>query len=133
LYGGYASAANGVGVGQFNDDWQLGYSITNDGWVLLHWVVEGGTSTMEHFYQNGVEANGSPHTAGGAPNTTGNVGLLGNAPAGTFGGPPNTMNGTIDEARIANTARDVTWIQTEYANQSSPSTFYMVGQQEAVQ
>jgi hypothetical protein len=35
--------------------------------------------------------------------------------------------GTIDEVRIANTALSSSWINTEYNNQSSPSTFYSIG------
>ena len=133
LYGGYANTGNGIGVGQFDDDWPTGINIANGGWELLHWVVEGGTTKTWHLYQNGVEVGGTGHTANAAPNTTGTTGLLGNAPAGTFGGPPNTMNGIIDEARIATTARDATWVATEFANQNSPSTFYTVGQPENVQ
>lgn len=38
-------------------------------------------------------------------------------------------NGNLDEARIANTALSADWIATDYASQSSPSTFYSVGSQ----
>jgi hypothetical protein len=37
------------------------------------------------------------------------------------------FNGNIDEVRISNYARPACWIETEYNNQSSPSTFYSVG------
>ncbi len=40
------------------------------------------------------------------------------------------LNGLIDEIRISNIARSSTWISTEYNNQSSPSSFYTVGNQE---
>jgi hypothetical protein len=33
------------------------------------------------------------------------------------------INGTIDEVRISNIARDADWISTEYNNQNSPGTF----------
>jgi RHS repeat-associated protein len=36
------------------------------------------------------------------------------------------FNGGIDEVRISKIARSADWIQTEYNNQSSPSTFYTV-------
>ena len=36
--------------------------------------------------------------------------------------------GTIDEVRVANTARSADWIATEYANQNSPSTFYSLSE-----
>lgn len=41
------------------------------------------------------------------------------------------LNGSIDAARIVNTARSADWILTEYNNQSSPSTFYSLGSQQA--
>jgi hypothetical protein len=34
--------------------------------------------------------------------------------------------GTLDEVRVANVVRSPDWIATEYANQSSPGTFYTV-------
>ena len=37
------------------------------------------------------------------------------------------LNGALDEARISAEARSADWIATEYANESSPSTFYKVG------
>ena len=36
------------------------------------------------------------------------------------------LSGAIDETRISNTALSADWIATEYANQSSPSTFYQL-------
>jgi len=39
----------------------------------------------------------------------------------------NSINGTIDEVRISDTARDAQWIQTEFNNQDSPATFYALG------
>lgn len=35
--------------------------------------------------------------------------------------------GTIDEVRVSNVVRSADWIQTEYNNQSDPSTFYSLG------
>lgn len=46
---------------------------------------------------------------------------------GARGGTTQFSNGTIDEARISTTARQADWVQTEYNNQSSPSTFYSIG------
>lgn len=42
----------------------------------------------------------------------------------------NGINGIMDELRISGTARSADWIQTEYNNQSSPSTFYTIGSPE---
>ena len=38
--------------------------------------------------------------------------------------------GRADEVRISSVARSADWIQTEYNNQNSPSTFYSLGNQE---
>ena len=38
-------------------------------------------------------------------------------------GDDRFLNGAIDEVRMSNVARSAGWIQTEYNNQSSPSTF----------
>jgi len=38
--------------------------------------------------------------------------------------------GRVDDVRISNTARSAAWIQTEYNNQSSPSTFHTIGNEE---
>ena len=35
--------------------------------------------------------------------------------------------GSEDEGRVSNAVRSTDWIQTEYNNQSSPSTFFSVG------
>ena len=41
----------------------------------------------------------------------------------------NTIDGYLDEVRISNVARSAGWIETEYNNQSAPSSFYAVGTQ----
>ena len=40
------------------------------------------------------------------------------------------FNGILDELRIFNTAKNASWISTEYKNQIEPSTFYNVGNEE---
>lgn len=40
------------------------------------------------------------------------------------------FDGIIDEVRISNTAKSSDWIVTEYANQNSPSTFYIVSDEQ---
>jgi len=40
------------------------------------------------------------------------------------------FNGTIDEVRISNIARDDSWINTSYNNQNEPNTFYSFGSEE---
>ena len=53
--------------------------------------------------------------------------LLTDANGITVGGSAGfNMDGIIDEIRFSNTARSVQWIQTEYNNQNSPSTFLSI-------
>ena len=127
LYGRYGTGAT-VGVGQYNDDWQANNDIEGAGWVLVHWVHEGNNKKV-HIFRNGVEIAGSPHMFGSAPTTAGTTGLIGNAPSPGFGSA-NGMAGKLDEVRIATVTRDPSWIATEFANQSSPGTFYAVGPEE---
>jgi len=47
-----------------------------------------------------------------------------------FSGGVNGFNGSLDEVRLASTARSAAWIATEYQNQSNPTEFYSVGIEE---
>ena len=49
----------------------------------------------------------------------------------TSGATHRTFAGTIDEARLYKGTLTACWIQTEYNNQNSPSTFYNVGAESA--
>jgi hypothetical protein len=40
--------------------------------------------------------------------------------------------GTLDELRVSNTVRSTGWLLTEYNNESSPSTFYSLGAEQAI-
>jgi len=116
-----------VAAGYYNDDWTTGTGVDNGGFVLVHWVLEGANG-KNHIYVNGAEIGGSPKTISPI-NTTGTAGVIGHAPEPAYG--TNTgLDGTLDELRIATTARTAGWIATEYANQSSPATFYAVGAEE---
>ena len=42
------------------------------------------------------------------------------------------FNGSIDEARISNTARSEGWIYTKYMNQQNPSDFYSLGEADSI-
>ena len=57
--------------------------------------------------------------------------ILSNSPvsAKIGGGYSSNFAGIIDEPKISNTTRSADWIATEYANQSSPSTFISLGGQ----
>ena len=73
-------------------------------------------------YLNGVlEAT----TAHGAPLTATGSLSLGNGVGST------NFAGELDEVRVSSTARSAAWLVTAYNNQSSPSTFYSVGAENA--
>jgi MSHA biogenesis protein MshQ len=117
-----------LAVGYYNLDWTTTTNLDNTGWTLLHWVFDGATGT-NHLYRNGVEIAGSPQTLTGI-NTMGTTGIIGHAPEPAYGTNMG-LQGTIDELRIATVARSAGWVATEYANQSSPSTFYTVGPEQS--
>ena len=79
------------------------------------------------LYVDGSEG-ATPNTdpSGNLNAVTGNV-LIGIHANGTA----NPMNGGIDEVRISSTARDSSWIGTEYRNQNSPGTFMSFSSQTA--
>ena len=127
LYGHFMTAV--MAIGYYNDDWTTTTDLDGGGFVLVHWVLEG-PNGKNHLYVNGAEIAGSPMTINGI-NTQGTSGVIGHAPEPAFGTNMG-LSGTIDELRIATTARNAGWIATEYANQSSPSTFYSVGAEQTV-
>ena len=125
FYTHFTAAA--LAIGYYADDWTTTTNLDGAGWTLLHWVSEGGNG-KNHLYQNGVEIAGSPSTITGV-NTMGTTGIIGHAPEPAYG--TNTgLQATIDELRIATVARTAGWISTEFANQSSPATFYTVGAEQ---
>jgi hypothetical protein len=122
----------GVAAGFYGNDWQdSGVAIQQAGWTLLHWVFDAPTR-VSRLYRDGVQVGMFTHAPG--IDTAGTGGHIGNAPiewgAGTTN--PVPLTGTLDELRIATVTRTAGWIATEYENQSSPSTFYRVGDEELV-
>jgi hypothetical protein len=79
--------------------------------------------------------NGSPSGSGsGGSGQTGDdsaqTAFLANATYGDQVSSP--LNGSADEFRISNVIRSTDWISTEYNNQSSPSTFYQLSNENPV-
>ena len=90
-------------------------TVPTDGtWTYLTATYDG---AMARLYFNGSEQATDPRT-GNIDATTEPV-LIGRRAIGDA----RFMNGDIDEVRMSNVARSAGWIQTEYNNQSSPSTF----------
>lgn len=46
--------------------------------------------------------------------------------------PTRSWDGAIDEVRVSSVARSAAWISASHANQSSPQTFYAVGEVESI-
>ncbi|HEY4239021.1 MAG TPA: DUF2341 domain-containing protein [Kofleriaceae bacterium] len=111
-----------VALGFYGDDWTTtGENIETATPHLLHWVFEG-NNTKSHLYVDGTEIGTYNHHNN--VNTQGTAGYIGWAP-GAFGQNMG-LHGIVDEVRISTDARDANWVATEWANQSSPSTFYQL-------
>jgi hypothetical protein len=121
-----------VAIGLYGSDLQPANSgIDGQGPKLVHWVyAANGNAGNTTLYINGVVVATMNH--GGTINTTGTMGFLGYAPPewGPGGTTTSPLKGTLDEVRIATTPRSQAWVSTEYANQSSPGTFYSVDSEQ---
>lgn len=119
---------NTAAVGFYCNDWPSPkVDIQDAGFTLLHWVYEG-TKQTSSIYRDGVLVAGPFSQIANSIATTGTAGHIGNAPIQW--GSNMGAHATLDEVRIATVARSAEWIATEFANQSSPSTFYAVGPEE---
>ncbi len=100
-----------------------GGSIPETGWNYAV-VVYDGTNVIG--YVNGFQQFSSAFSTN-IDDSSGEVVLLGTRAdlTGT-----RFFEGILDELRISEAAHTEGWVQTEYNNQSSPSTFYTVGVQE---
>ena len=117
-----------IAVGLYNDDHETSDDIQGDGFVLVHWTYN--SSNESRVYVNGTLVAG-PHAHTGAANTSGTEGRIGNAPGGGSGfGASMGFNGIVDEVHLCSTARSAGWIAAEFANQSSPGSFYTVGPEQ---
>ena len=94
-------------------------ALTAGQWYYLVGVYNGSQITL---YINGAQV--------GSASLTGNVMSTSDlCYIGRYTTP--YFNGTIDEVRISNMSRSVSWITTEYNNELNPSTFCTVGSEEA--
>lgn len=125
FYSSYGGDNNAVAAGLYSDDHLSSTTIQTSTWTKLDWVLDVGTSVVSTLYVNGQPL---PSKTLSAKPATMPDGVIANA-GGMYSGGNGTMsfNGALDELRLATDARSAPWLATEYANQSSPSTFYMVG------
>jgi hypothetical protein len=103
---------------------------TNGQWYHVVGVVDR-TNGTHKIYVNGVNEDTNTFTAGAAAyEYDAKPWRIGIADTGRvdWAWP---ANGKIDEVRISSTARSSEWIATEFNNQGTPSTFHVLGMQEA--
>lgn len=97
-------------------------SVTKNSWIYIV-AVRNSNGNAWSWYGNGsIQTSGTYNAE--YPNIQDQTFTIGD-------GYTYPINGKMDEFRVANTARDACWIKTEYNNQSSPFTFYSVGNEEA--
>jgi len=115
-----SAAGNGVGVRIYNNCAAgLDTSVTTvslDTWYHLVGTYDG---TNLKLYSNGVLA----------ATATGTVTWSADSPI-ALAVNSRYHHAIYDEFRLSNVTRSAAWITTEYNNQSSPSTFFAVGNQE---
>lgn len=101
-------------------------SLCTDEYVLNTWfhlvVVYDGSEIA--LFVDGLEKHRVPLTSIGSAATTFSIG------GKVFSANGGNLDGTIDEVRLASVPRSAEWVAIEYANQSDPSSFYVVGPAE---
>ncbi|MEO0896709.1 MAG: DUF2341 domain-containing protein [Bacteroidota bacterium] len=118
----YSGIHGGFGDGNIWNSWATGGGfISNDG-TTWHYVVTTFDGALYNCYVDGVLAFSKVNPAGSAPFNT---------PVLYIGKVDNYFRGRIDEASISDCVFNQDWIQTEYNNQISPTTFYTIGTEEA--
>jgi hypothetical protein len=131
--GGFANY--GINYSSTSGQW---YFNNGSGWMIQNYTgpstgvwtyftgvfTKSGGNTIANFYENGSLVAG-PTTLSG--NLSANSSDLVVGESYTVSGEPSDTK--IDELRVSNTTRSAAWIQTEYNNQNSPSTFTTIGAQ----
>ena len=124
-----APNAGNIYLQTYGSDYSIGGVLPLNTWNLVTFAYSGGATSVSSML---LYVNGSLIT-GGDPSPQWWTEATPNTYNGNFSiGYDPTLNnlpfgGSIDEVEISNVALSSDWIATEYANQSSPSTFYTVG------
>lgn len=103
-------------------DWSFDPGMTSGTWYKTDFVYD---QTNRIFYRDGASIGSTGTTT---DLTSDNDDKL------NFGRIPvhgQYFNGKLDEIRISAVALSATWLSTEYNNQSSSSTFFTIGSEEA--
>ena len=93
-----------------------GNTLVTGRWYYLTGTWDGSTVSL---YENGALVASTAQTLDASPAYDLTLGVDG---ALSYSG--DYLNGSLDEARVSGIARSADWVATEYANQSSPSTFF---------
>jgi len=106
-------------------DWafnKIGFSPSADTWynVVLSYDKEAVSNNVKFYVQgaNSYQVNETGSISLSASNFT-----IGNSETGAI----YPFNGSIDEVRISNIARDTGWVSAGYNNQYDTDNFYMIG------
>jgi hypothetical protein len=129
LYTGNATGRLDLGLGG-NHTLQTGIqTLALNTWyhIALTWSTTGSGTGNYSVFVNGAQLGASTYTNFTAIHTSGDLGNDGNA-----GQRDEAITGHIDEVHTTNTTLSSGWIQTEYNNQNSPSTFYSVSAEPKV-
>ncbi len=133
LWDGSGDVLMDFGSGSANDPWQTmsveGYMPFDNNWHHLVSVYGGGalSTTTDQLYLDGAPLLTTIY--GGVPAITTAEFKIGGVPTCT---DCSAVTGSVDEVRVSSGVRSADWVATEYANQSSPSTFYTVEGQATV-
>ncbi|MBI4970897.1 MAG: DUF2341 domain-containing protein [Candidatus Omnitrophica bacterium] len=114
----YGDGRVGVGRAGINEIVSAGGIISSGQWYNAVVVTSAGTTTI---YVN--TANVASDTTAVWTDSSNPLRIGGH----TYNNIPYYVAGRIDEVRFSSTARSAEWIQTEYNNQSNPSTFHTLG------
>lgn len=97
-------------------------SVQANQWSYLTLTYGGGSNGLLTLYLNGVSKSSATYT-GALTSSTIKIGRIADDTAYDFAG-------YVDEARLSNNTRPISWITTNYNNQSSPSTFESLASEE---
>ena len=100
-------------------------NISTGQWAHIVGSYDGSTLRV---YSNGVQVSSLASSGSIAYSTSKDLDIESRSPYTSA----EAVNGLIDEARISTVARSADWVTAEYRNQSSPSTFYSIGNEQVV-
>ncbi len=125
---------SGNSTGSKYDEFTWTRTLTTNNWFHLAFTydISNSRATRGVLWENNVsQGSGSVVNAGASFSSIYNGTAL--TAIGNYSNPAFTeyYDGVMDEIRFSRQVFDLAWITTEYNNQSSPSTFVVIGAQES--